>query len=78
MAGSETRIPQTLEDAVAELMRDPSEPLRLSVNDVEVEMSWLEIPGRHRAFFRGSDGASGGRPRRRNRPAGDVCRRARE
>lgn len=38
MAGSETPIPRTLEDAVAELMRDPSHPLRLAVNDVEVEM----------------------------------------
>lgn len=38
MAGSETPISQTLDDAVAELVRDPSHPLRLAVNDVEVEI----------------------------------------
>ena len=38
MARPEKHIPKTLEDAVAELKRDPSYPLRLAVSDVEVEM----------------------------------------
>jgi hypothetical protein len=31
-------IPLTMEDALAELKRDPSRPLRLAIDDVEVEM----------------------------------------
>lgn len=38
MARLEKHIPKTLEDAVAELKRDPSHPVRLAVSDVEVEM----------------------------------------
>jgi hypothetical protein len=38
MARPEKQIPKTLEEAVAELKRDPSHPLRLAVNDVEVEI----------------------------------------
>lgn len=38
MARPEKDVPKTLEDAIADLKRDPSHPLRLAVSDVEVEM----------------------------------------
>ena len=38
MARPERHIPKTLEEAVAELKRDPSLPIRVVVNDVEVEL----------------------------------------
>ena len=38
MARPEKEIPKTLEDAVAQLKRDPSRSLRVAVNDVEVEV----------------------------------------
>lgn len=43
MARPEKHIPKTLEEAVAELKRDPSHPLRLAVNDVEVEVRLVGV-----------------------------------
>jgi hypothetical protein len=48
MARPEKRIPSTLEEAVAELRRDPSTPVHLVVDGIEVEVRRAEpapIPG---------------------------------
>jgi hypothetical protein len=42
MAISEKKRPTTLEEAVAELMRDPLNAVRLHVNDVDVEVQLVK------------------------------------
>jgi hypothetical protein len=44
MATPQTRIPKTLEEALAKLRRDPSHPVRAHLDELDVELRAVEKP----------------------------------